>query len=307
MLLCITIKNHSNSDTRDTAQFKSRMLKLMATESVCNLYMFIEDLWDWISKQGQVRLDIDFRETMKTVNNIKTHRGWFPICSEFLDKLENLCQNQNVTQFKDAIKNSPSLISDDSNFRIISGENVKYLLQGKNKAKVGFQFTHKDGKDCTQKGICGFLFKLSLEPSTDDFKMELGYSKSDYKDKVKVKDAQDCVHLDFHDHLMFAQRMHVMLTGYKGTTFSLPLSWEGKPKFDEHKNMVSWGRHNFLADKTPKVDANLAEEVEDSPKSMPGSSEQGISAGAPSLVNSDKVYNWEERDEVRFDVYYCTA
>lgn len=295
--------NSSNEDTRDAAGFKNRMLKLMANENGCNnLYMFIEDLWDWILRQGNSRLDIDFPETMSTVKKIKTHRGWFPISPDFVDRLVNISQNQNVARFKEAIKNTSSLISDDNNFRISSRGNysMNSILQGTEEAIVAFEFRHKAIKVCTQKGICGFLFKLILGHD-DDFKMELGYSKSDHKDRR----SQDPLNLDFHDNLMFAQRMHIMVTGFKGTNWSLPLSWEGKPTFDDNKNIVSWGRHKFKVNGPSGSDSSQGSSIESSPEGL--NSRQGTIAGNSSELYTDLVYNWGVQDEVRFEVYYCTA
>ena len=295
--------NSSNEDTRDTARFKKRMLKLMSNENVCNnLYMFVEDLWDWILRQGNSRLDIEFSEAMSTAKNIKTHRGWFPISPEFVDRLENISQNQNVARFKEAIKNTPSLVSDDNNFRISSRSNysINSILQGKKEAIVAFEFRHKAIKICTQKGICGFLFKLILGHD-DDFKMELGYSKSDYKDRS----SHDPPNLDFHDNLMFAQRMHIMVTGFKGTNWSLPLSWEGKPTFDDNKNIVRWGRHQFKVDGPSGADSGQGSSTENSPEGL--NTRLGTIAGNSSEPYSDLVYNWGVLDEVRFEVYYCTA
>ncbi|KAL5259103.1 hypothetical protein ACHWQZ_G009530 [Mnemiopsis leidyi] len=316
-------QDSSNADTEDTARFKERIMKLKASESTSNLYMMIEDLWDWILSQGNAKLDIEFSDLMPSIECIKTQRGWFKISSKFMDCIGNINENENVETFREAVKNCPSLFSKVEGEAVDSRNdyNLKTLFRdSKTEGKIAFDFQHKDVKDCKIKGFCGFLFKLSLGP-TDDLKIELGYSESDYKD----------LNLHFHDNLMFAQRMHVMITGYKGKHWSLPLSWEEKPTFDENKNMVSWGRHQFplevRADSSPNAGTESSSSTSSQTNEDPGSSSSTASPtkvdpSSPSnqtksdLSNSlhnqtegdssEWVYQWGVADEVRLRVYYCT-
>ena len=313
----------SREDTEDTARFKDRMMKLKASENISNLYMMIEDLWDWILTQGNRKLEIEFEELMPVMKCIRTQRGWFKISPEFIDCIENIHENENVEEFRKAVKNTPAFFSEQENHVIISRDkkddhkyNLKIMFQeSKGDGKIAFEFQHKRVQDCKREGVCGFLFKLKLG-SNDDFEIELGYSKSDFEN-LNPK-----VH--FHDNLMFAQRMHVMITGYKGKHWSLPLSWEDKPTFDENKNMISWGRHRFPVE--VRAGSSLSEGASTSSKTLntstssststetkpePSSSTSTQSDPRNSLERktedcSDWVYQWGAEDKVRLMVYYCT-
>ena len=312
----------SHENTEDTVRFMGRMMKLKASENISNLYMMIEDLWDWLLTQGNKRLDIEFADLMPVLECIKTHRGWFKISPRFIDCIGNIDDNENVEKFREVIKSTSSLFSDNENPAIKSREDydLKTLLQESREGNIAFDFQHINVKDCPIEGFCGFLFKLSLG-ATDDFKMELGYSKSDFEN-LNPK-----VH--FHDNLMFAQRMHVMITGYKGKHWSLPLSWEDKPTFDENKNMISWGRHRFPVEvrggsslsegastssttstKTnpdPSASSSTLTETKLEPSSSTSTqSDPGNSLESKTEDCSDWVYQWGAEDKVRLMVYYCT-
>ena len=313
----------SHEDTEDTARFKDRMMKLKASESISNLYMMIEDLWDWILSQGNKKLEIEFEELMPALKCIRTQRGWFKISPQFIDCIENVHENENVKEFREAVKNTPALFSKKENHVIVSRDekddhkyNLKTLFQeSKGDGKLAFEFQHERVKDCKREGVCGFLFKLKLG-SNDDFEIELGYSKSDF-DNLNPK-----VH--FHDDLMFAQRMHVMITGYKGKHWCLPLSWEDKPTFDENKNMIRWGRHRFPVE--VRAGSSLSEGASSSSKTSTETKPDPTSAAKdpePSSSTSiqpdpgnglerktedcsDWVYQWGAEDKVRLMVFYCT-
>ena len=258
----------SNADVVDTAEFKGRMCKLFESAYVCNLYMFIEDLWYWILDEGERRLDIDFTETLEMVENIRIYRGWFPVSCDFVKMLDNPSRNENLEEFRKALESAKSLISANGvridSQKLSEKDHCISTMLLENEGKVAFQYHPPEVTFCERRGYCGFLLKATVS-SEGQFQMKMCYAEREYNSQ----------HLHPHDNLIFAQRMHVMLTGWNGHRLC-GLSWEGAPVIGGEGQIVQWGRHRFTGNTEPQ------------------SSGKGYN------------YTWQSSDQPRFVVFYCT-
>ena len=264
---CQQSTDSSNSDVEDTAKFKERMRELCYNEHVCSLYVLIEDLWYWILDSGDKRLDINFVETMDILKDIKIYRGWFSVSKEFVQRLDNPSgNNKNLIAFRKALEEAKSLICDEG-CRISSRRNycIRTMLENSNEAKIAFEYCPPEAKTCQIQGKCGFLFKASTS-SNGHFDMKLCYAESEYRG----------LNLHLHYNLIFAQRMHVMLSGRNGYRYSDPLSWEGRPEVDKYGIITKWGRNNFMEHSEPEPQTSKNE------------------------------HRWQSFDQASFEVYYCS-
>lgn len=263
----------SNSDVVDTAEFKGRMLKLFESAYVCNLYMFIEDLWYWILDEGERRLDIDFTETMEMVKNIRIYRGWFPVSCDFVKMLDNPTGNKNLEEFRKALESEEPLICAHSVKVLSEKDHCISTMLLENEGTVAFQYRPPEVTFCERRGYCGFLLKATVSKE-GQFQMKMCYAERDYKSSEREYKSQN-KNFHHHDNLIFAQRMHVMLTSWNGPRLC-GLSWEGAPVLDGEGQIVQWGRHRFTGNTEPQA--------------------------------SGKGYNYtlQSSDKPKFVVFYCT-
>jgi hypothetical protein len=93
--------------------------------------------------------------------------------------------------------------------------------------------------------------------------MKLCYADPEYRGQ----------NLHLHDNLVFAQRMHIVLTGRNGHRL-YPLSWEDRPVLDDNNQIIQWGRHRFTIN--------------------------------PVEIRHPGLIYWQPSDKPRFEVFYYT-
>ena len=245
--------------------------KLADNDKVKNFYMVVEALWELliVSVEPGDDLITDFEGVAEELNNIRIHRGWFPISSQFLDRLDRSGSNKNAVELLESIKKYKKSVCDKTNKSVRASSNsIWTILESGVKSTVKFHLQSPNSPACetSKPGHCGFLLNISplKQDTSDSFMIRMGYNPAEYPEDLHP-----------HTNLVFAQHMHLALTS-PGRNSLFPVSWSGRPRRVE--GGVIWGRYRY-----------------------------GGCSGESGDEHEKYYYEWRKDEEAQFEIYYNGA
>ena len=249
---CVTPSNlfHSFQEIKSRKTIDD-LISYVAYESRDPTFLTLMDgLISWTLDKNTPK-NHNFSGFVAEIEKLKSEFGWHPLPYEYL---KGLCSTASNSPWLHGIQSSESFISSHTTKK-------GYLTFHSKKVNVDLLFSSpgesseyilkcKSNMGCTETGSCGILIRM--------FNHQVRKCKKRRFNKIQVCSVDETVDsepgLHFHNELV-SQNVHLCLYAVTCGLF-VPLSWYGKPEYDDDNGLWRWGASNF-SDEGDKVQQTM--------------------------------------------------